>query len=123
MSKSPVKIFYHGISKEMIFTSTSFRIFGPLSTTTAFETAHGTFAKDDGLVVDIRNNNKGIYLFDCSFFSDYTEEQERFFIGGLKKFKFLTIHHIRPKQNYSAFIRPISILAAMFGGFKYQISR
>ena len=33
MAKSPVKIFYHGISKEMIFQSTQFRIFGPLSTT------------------------------------------------------------------------------------------
>eukprot|EP01084_Bolivina_argentea_P283684 485946_1 len=46
-----------------------------------------------------------------------------FFIGGLQWFYFLTIHHIRPKQDYAAFIKPISILARMFQGFPYNISR
>ena len=33
MQTSPVKIFYHGISKEMVFKSTTIFIYGPLSTT------------------------------------------------------------------------------------------
>lgn len=87
-----------------------------------FEIAHGTFAKRDGLVVDIWNSGTGIYLFDCSFFSDYTEENERLFIGGLQVFYFISIHHIRLKEDYKAFIRPMIILSNMFIGFPFEIS-
>eukprot|EP01084_Bolivina_argentea_P213989 363322_1 len=123
MGKSPVKIFYHGISKEMIFQSVKFCIYGPLSTTADFQIAHGTFAKTEGLVVDIWNNNAGNYLFDCSFFSDYTDENERFFIGGLQYFEFITIHHMKLKEDYMAWIKPISVLAKMFSGFPFERSR
>lgn len=40
------------------------------------------FARD-GLVVDIKNMG-AIPMFDCQFWSDYTEENERFFIGSLQ---------------------------------------
>ena len=41
------------------------------------------FARD-GLVIDIRNTRAAIPMFDCQFWSDYTEENERFFIGSLQ---------------------------------------
>ena len=72
--------------------------------------------------MDIWNSNIGVDLFDCSFFSDYTDENERFFIGGLQYFEFLTIHHIKRKEDYMAFIKPINMLAKMFVGFPFRIS-
>ncbi len=74
-------------------------------------------------MVDIWNANNGIYLFDCSFFSDYTDENERFFIGGLQFFQFRSIHHMKRKEDYQSWIKPISILACMFIGFPFNMSR
>ena len=90
---------------------------------TDFQIAHGTFAKTEGLVVDIWNRKLGVYLFDCSFFSDYTDENERFFIGGLQQFSFISIHHMKRKENYESWIKPICILVEMFAGFPFEMSR
>lgn len=72
------------------------------------------------MVIDIINNKKGQYLFNCQYWSDFGDENERFFIGSLQSFGFLTIHDIALKYNYSAFIRPMNMLEKMIGGFKHK---
>merc|ERR1712228_727818 len=63
-----------------------------------------------------------IPLFDCSYWSDCTNENERFFIGSLHEFTFETIHYLPLKENYEIFIRVIGILMRMIDGWPYEIS-
>ena len=77
----------------------------------------------DGLVVDILNpKNAHIPMFDCQFWSDYTEENERFFIGSLQQYQFLTIRHMLSGKYYHVFVRAIGILMIMISGYPYDIS-
>ena len=75
-----------------------------------------------GLVVDILREEISLPLVDCSFWSDFTEEDERFFIGSLQTFTFKTIHHLSLKQNYAKYIRAIGILMKMIRGYPYRVS-
>merc|ERR1712228_622045 len=109
-----------GISQEMLFESTSFHVYGPMSTTVDFVVALQFAGK--GMVIDILNQKAAIPLFDCSFWSDFTNENERFFIGSLQHFTFETIHYLPLKENYQIFIRVIGILMEMIRGYPYNIS-
>ena len=83
--------------------------------------AYGRFAKDDGMVVDIRKYNYSpISVFDCRFWSDFTEENERLYVGSLHEFFVKTIHNVSTREDYSPFIRSISILQMMINGYGYQ---
>ena len=79
------------------------------------------FARN-GLVVDIMNMKAKIPMFDCQFWSDYTEENERFFIGSLQRFSFQSIRHMITGEYYHVFVRAIGILMTMIDGFPYEIS-
>merc|ERR1712228_794992 len=109
-----------GISQEMLFESTSFHVYGPMSTTVDFVVALQFAGK--GMVIDILKEKGSIPLFDCSFWSDFTNENERFFIGSLQHFTFETIHYLPLKENYEIFIRVIGILMKMITGYPYLIS-
>ena len=74
------------------------------------------------MVVDIRNTKTDTRLFNCSFFSDFTDEKERLFIGGMGAFEFLSIHYLSLKEDYANFIRGINILARLLTGYPYEIS-
>ena len=81
--------------------------------------AHGTFSKTKGIVVDIINNG-GLDLFEAFLWSDYHEEREYLFIGGLQDFYFLTIHDIAKQRDYKSFIGPISIFQMMIDGYPFN---
>ena len=138
MQVTPQRVFYHGISKEMLFESTFFHglflvlffclflyftnnvVYGPMSTTVEFPVAQ-RFA-EDGMVIDLLNTGGAAPLFNCQFWSDFTEENERFFIGSLQEFNFDTIHHLSLGLDYQVFIRRIGILMTMIRGWPYEIS-
>merc|ERR1712228_772957 len=120
MEHCPERIFYHGISQSMLFESTSFHVYGPMSTTVEMWVALNFSQK--GMVIDILNDKVATPLFDCSFWSDFTNENERLFIGSLQPFTFETIHYLPLNENYEIFIRVIGILMEMIDGFAYQIS-
>ena len=88
---------------------------------TEFEIAHGTFSKSNGIVVDIHNNKKGQMVFEAVLWSDYHEESEYFFIGGLKTFQFLTIHDVTNQRDYKSFIAPMSMLKRLIWGYPYKM--
>merc|ERR1712176_443392 len=106
----------------MIFKSTRFNLYGPLSTTSDFSVACGTFADDEGIVVDIwsSSSKRGQMLFEAVLWSDYHEESEYFFIGGLQYFYFLTIHDIPKRRDYKSYTAPISMFAQMIRGYKFN---
>ena len=72
------------------------------------------------MVVDIKNDQKGHFLFNCQPWSCYTEENERFFIGSFQTFEFLSIHHIGLLQDYQNFIRPMAMFNKMIKGYKFK---
>ncbi len=73
------------------------------------------------MVVDIRNDKRGQYVFHFQSWSDYPEENEYFFIGSIQIFTFITIHHISLKLNYQAFIEPIDMFGTMMRGYPYNV--
>merc|ERR1712228_149765 len=54
--------------------------------------------------------------------SDFTNENERLFIGSLQPFTFETIHYLPLNEDYEIFIRVIGILMVMIRGWPYTIS-
>ena len=88
---------------------------------TDFFIAHGSFAKDGGIVADIENDGSGQFLIPAEYWSDYTEEREYFFIGGLQYFFFISIHEIAAQMDYKAFIEPLTAMIMKITGWPFEI--
>eukprot|EP01084_Bolivina_argentea_P176336 305168_1 len=108
---------YHGVNENFLFSSIFACIKGPFSTTTAYSVA-AIFCANAGMIVNMDINvNEWIYkwdegesnvrisCFDCEWISDYPNEKEVFFIGGLGKFKFNTIIQASLGTNYEKYIK------------------
>eukprot|EP01084_Bolivina_argentea_P088560 159898_1 len=86
-NKSKNLIFYHGVSKILYFKNIkTVRFFGPSSTSTEQNVAL-RFTYNTGMVFQLMYSSsefpsKARY-FDCSFFSDYVNEKECLFVGGI----------------------------------------
>ena len=70
--------------------------------------AVGTFGRD-GLVVEIQGRGGVNSFFDCPYWSDFTDEDEKLFIGGLQEFGFGTIRNIQTKMNYAVFVQAMAM--------------
>ena len=86
-----------------------------------FLIAHGSFAKEGGIVADVWNCADGKYLIPAEYWSDYTEEREYFFIGGLQVFQFISIHDIALQKDYKAFIVPLTAMMEMITGWPFTV--
>ena len=89
LSKAPnYKLFYHGITKRMVFSGFCQRFCGPTSCTLSLDIAVG-FANQseygDGIVISINNNGMANTFFDCKAWSKFPWEWEVLFVGGLQK--------------------------------------
>ena len=49
--------------------------------------------------------------------SDYPEEREYFFIGGLQRFHFVAIHNVVEQADYGPFVEAMDILREMVSGW------
>eukprot|EP01084_Bolivina_argentea_P108378 193698_1 len=118
--KTPTNIhLFHGISKEVMFSSIFASIKGPLSTSTHLAVALN-FSQNDGMIMDLDMYTDGWRLrfdegnhaknrfacFDCQFFSDYIAENEILFIGGYGNFIINTIIKMSG-INYEKYINGI----------------
>ena len=74
----------------------------------------------NGLVVDIENTEKGQKQFEAVLWSDYPEEREYFFIGGLQTFHFVTMHHVADQQDYRPFVEVLMVFEDMIGGHSFE---
>eukprot|EP01084_Bolivina_argentea_P130293 230008_1 len=110
--------FFHGINVEMYFKNCYARICGPMSTTTDICIAAGTFAKDDGIVLELENDKQLTFYMDCSQFSCFSNESECLFIGGFSQIPFISIRNLNrtPVAVYEDSVQAISILTKMFSG-------
>lgn len=68
----------------------------------------------------MRTNGSNRY-FNCPFWSDFADEDEKLFIGGLQDFIFETIRNIKTKQNYRVYVQVISMFHNMIRGFPWNL--
>eukprot|EP01084_Bolivina_argentea_P224274 379292_1 len=112
---------YHGLSKRFVFSSLNANISGPFSTTSEFGVAVN-FSNNQGMILNVNvftgtwryqwivspsletDSLETLCCFDCSWISDYPNEKEIFFLGGLNKFEFITIIEVPTGKNYWRYI-------------------
>ena len=111
------KLFFHGISREMLFNSTYARFCGPTSTTTAISVAIN-FGGNNGIILELLNDgNVDTFFFNCTVLSTFSNEEERLFIGGYTLIPFVSIRHLALNQNYGHFIRAMTVMQYMAVNF------
>eukprot|EP01084_Bolivina_argentea_P036834 68104_1 len=78
IDESDINIFYHGISY-MYFDEFIARFNSPTSTTTKLQIAT-IFAKNNGIILELKKCDPSLRYFNCSFVSCFGNENERLFI-------------------------------------------
>ena len=87
-----------------------------------FIIAASTFAAQ-GIVLDIQRNAGAQFFFYCGWWSDYSQEEECLYIGGLLRMAFKTIRNIPQNLNYESYIAPITMLNDMITGCPITIRK
>eukprot|EP01084_Bolivina_argentea_P165708 287838_1 len=108
---------WHGINQMLEFESLFAYVKGPFSTTQDFAVAVN-FSDQNGLVLELKMDIKSwifkliegtaaaqtMCCFDMTWLSDYTNEAEIFFVGGLNRFYFHSIKEPAIGQDYKRYI-------------------
>eukprot|EP01084_Bolivina_argentea_P173736 300953_1 len=118
---------YHGVNEHFTFSSLNAFIKCPFSTTADYYVALN-FAANGGMILHLDMQliewkyepysleswfNLVTNCFDCSFVSDFPNEQEIFFIGGLCKFTFNAIISVSKCINYVKYIKGMKQMTAL----------
>eukprot|EP01084_Bolivina_argentea_P261850 442665_1 len=116
-----IKVYYHGISRQILFTGFDKRFAGPTSTTLHYSTAVMFATRgnvNDGIVITIENARSGPF-FNCVPFSDFPGEDERLTVGGIFPLMVRGLTVIGNKtQKYDHWIRAlIAFESAIKGGY------
>ena len=84
-----------------------------------FGIASGSFGAE-GIVVEM-DGKCSPFLWDCQWWSDFHEEAECLFLGGLIAFSVQSIRHIPSRTNYKRYIAPMYMLSRMLEGYHYLL--
>eukprot|EP01084_Bolivina_argentea_P220597 373832_1 len=117
----PIKAFWHGINQEMLFHGTVSQIKGALSTSSQREVAIN-FSQYTGLVLELMNGaeHHSANYFSCAWLSDFSNESEYLFIGGLQPLQFIRIIHVQYNLDYVVYLKCLNIINKMFDGRLYE---
>eukprot|EP01084_Bolivina_argentea_P097510 175301_1 len=125
ITDSSVKCFYHGISEQLLFSSTRcIQLFSPTSTTSSFEVAVNFTNHNQGIIVSFSDyGGLGSAKFSSvSWLSDYANEAEYIFIkvpsGG-----YLTIVNITDAQSgcqYQNILKALQNIDNYTNGYRRQ---
>eukprot|EP01084_Bolivina_argentea_P273454 465808_1 len=117
---STVPVYYHGVSY-MTFPSFVAHFCGPTSTTAQIAVATN-FAKGKGIILELIKENEFscLKLFDCSWISRFSAEDERFFIGGDKPLRFASIRLVEQNQNLVHYVYAFTILNYVIEGHTFE---
>eukprot|EP01084_Bolivina_argentea_P076529 138709_1 len=115
--------FFCGLSSEMVFPEFYIRLCAPTSTSKQIAIAT-RFAGERGTLIELNTTGyEWSYLlrfFDCSWISNYTEEDERLFCGGDYRIQLVTVRMIHGAKNYKLFLISFGILHSMINGLDIQ---
>ena len=70
--------------------------------------------------MEIDNIKRGQKVFDAVSWSDYHEEREYLFIGGLQSFHLSKLHDVALQMEYSTFLEPMDIFREMISGAHHR---
>eukprot|EP01084_Bolivina_argentea_P118358 210015_1 len=110
---------FHGVDTEFQFETVRANIKGPFSCTTDFAVALN-FSSHKGLIIELSLSRNWIYgkddsqknaFIECYWLSDFSNEQELFFIGGFDDFHFNTIIKVANGANFCYYINGIHSLS------------
>eukprot|EP01084_Bolivina_argentea_P169825 294339_1 len=112
--------FYHGISTEMLFIRTITQIYGPMSASTDINVAL-RFTTNKGLILQLKYAFSyypiSAKYFDCSYLSDFTEEKECLFLGGIPIMIISNIINVlNINENYKLYIKSLNRINSIFAG-------
>eukprot|EP01084_Bolivina_argentea_P092022 165602_1 len=111
--------FYCGLSVVLNIPSFAIHLKGPCSTSKVIEIAIN-FAKRDGIIIKLQNDmmNEGAHqtFFDCSWISNYAEENERLFIAGNYRLRIESILIIESGKNFEKYFHAFYLFDAMISG-------
>eukprot|EP01084_Bolivina_argentea_P212724 361540_1 len=102
-------VYYHGISKNMIFSSSIAFFNHPTSTTKKIIVAQ-SFATNEGMVIALQHHSYGVPQFECSWFSAFGNEEESIFIGACNPLKISNIIECSSGAEYKQYLKAINIL-------------
>eukprot|EP01083_Nonionella_stella_P084152 232891_1 len=105
--ESKVDVYYHGVSYLLLDSFVSY-FCAPTSTTCQICVAI-TFAKDDGLILDLGMDEGRLSFFNCSWLSCYGNEDERLFFGGFKPLAVKSVRWMKTNENYKLYIKSFAL--------------
>eukprot|EP01084_Bolivina_argentea_P008667 16219_1 len=109
--RGKVDVVYHGINQEIIFSSTTAYIYGPLSTTSVWKVAI-QFSDYIGSVIELVPM-PGLKYFECDWISPFSREAELLFVGGYGGFHIVTVLNCQTGTDYGQYIRALRIIDTM----------
>ena len=115
--------FYCGMSYQMVLPQIMIRLNGPCSSTKHAEVAL-KFGGSTGIIVQLDNNSyNGAYnlrCFDCSWLSNFAEEDEYLWIGGRYRLRIASIIIIENNTNYEIYFEAMYFFDAMITGINIR---
>eukprot|EP01084_Bolivina_argentea_P239210 402078_1 len=116
--------FYCGLSSVIKVPQFVIYLNGPFSTSKDIEIAIN-FAKRNGMIIQLDNQNAGqctkqTRFLDCSFISNYAEENERLFMWTEYPLKIESIRIIETAKNYQSFMHSFYVFDAMISGVSHK---
>lgn len=113
------KRFYHGVSQILYFVRTIAKFNGPLSTSEEPKVALN-FSNNTGIILELQYSFSTYPLkskyFKCSFFSDYVNERECLFIGGIPIMIITNIINASNGLQYGKYINALNIINSILNG-------
>eukprot|EP01084_Bolivina_argentea_P140718 247338_1 len=113
------KKFYHGVSEVLCFGRTTTQFNCPLSTSQAMNVAL-LFTKEKGIILTLQYSFSTYVLyarfFECEYFSDYPNEKECLFVGGLPLMIIKNIYNVTTGEQYEKYINSLNIINCLLNG-------
>eukprot|EP01084_Bolivina_argentea_P068964 125522_1 len=114
------KTFYHGVSEQLYFVRTVTQFYGPLSTSEVISVAL-RFSNNIGIVLELKYSFSTYPLhakyIKCAFFSDFPNEKECLFIGGIPMLMITNIIDVgNDCQIYKKYINALNIINSILNG-------
>eukprot|EP01084_Bolivina_argentea_P194132 333046_1 len=117
--KNKNESFYHGVSQITYFTKTIATFNSPMSTSEEVIVAM-RFSNNCGLILQLQHSFSVYPLkskyFRCSFLSDYVNEKECLFIGGIPAMIITNIINMNNGEQYNQYINALNIINGIFNG-------
>ena len=115
--------FYCGMDMCMMIPQFVIRLCGPISITKQIEVAQ-RFAGDTGMIMQFNNsghcNANRLSIFDCSWISNYSGEDEYLLAGGKYPIRIESIRNVQTKENYEQFCKALFYFNCIIRGITVE---